>query len=51
MEETINIPIKATYRISGDSFTKIDEIRADVPVDAIAKIFAEHFGLDKAVNS
>lgn len=50
MNETINIPIQATYRCTKDSVVKIEETRADVPVSAIADLLAQHFGLEKAVS-
>jgi len=49
-EETINIPIRVTYRIVDGEPVRISEERADVPLDALVELFAQAFGLQKAVE-
>jgi hypothetical protein len=49
-EETINIPLRVTYRIVDDQPVRISEERADVPLEALVEIFARAFGLQKAVE-
>jgi hypothetical protein len=48
--ETINIPLRVTYRIVDGEPVRVSEERADVPLEAIVKLFAQAFGLQKAVE-
>lgn len=48
--ETINIPIQARCRCTDTGIVKIAEVREDVEVKEIARLFAESFGLAKAVE-
>lgn len=49
--ETVNIPIRATYRITDSKPICISQDRVDVPVNTIADLIAPAFGLVEADNN
>ena len=49
-KETINIPVRVTYRIVDGKPIRVSEERADVPLETIVELFAKAFGLQKAVE-
>ena len=42
---TLNIPIRATYKIINGEAVKVDEERANIPTDTLAQIFMRGFGV------
>lgn len=49
-EETVRIPIEATYQLYNGKLTLVDAKYADVSADAIARLLLGHFNIPIELN-